>query len=45
MPRFPLSSWRIRAMLAVTLALALTLTSSIFAFAAVPIVQISSDPL
>lgn len=44
MPRFSLSRWRSRAILAVTLALALTLTSSIFAFAAVPIVQISSDP-
>jgi BNR repeat-like domain len=44
MPRFSLSSWRIRAILAVTFALVLTLTSSIFAFAAVPVVQISSDP-
>ena len=44
MPRFSLSSWRIRAILAVTFALVLTLASSIFAFAAVPIVQISSDP-
>ena len=44
MPRFSLVSWRIRAILAVTFALGLTLASSIFAFAAVPIVQISSDP-
>src|SRR6202162_6169235 len=44
MPRFSLSRWRTRAILAVTLALVLTLPSSIFAFAAVPIVQISSDP-
>ena len=44
MPRFSLSRWRIRAILAGFFALVLTLTSSIFAFAAVPIVQISSDP-
>src|SRR5579863_2242576 len=44
MSRFSLSRWRTRATLAGVVALILTLTSSIFAFAAVPIVQISSDP-
>ena len=44
MPRISLSRWRVRAILAGTLALVLTLASSILAFAAVPIVQISSDP-
>ena len=44
MSRISLSRWRVRAILAGTLALVLTLASSIFAFAAVPIVQISSDP-
>ena len=44
MPRISLSSWRMRAILAVTFALVLTFASTIFAFAAVPIVQISSDP-
>jgi BNR repeat-like domain len=44
MPRFSLSRWRIRAIIAGVLALVLTFASSIFAFAAVPIVQISSDP-
>ena len=44
MSRISLSRWRARAFLAGVLALVLTLASSIFAFAAVPIVQISSDP-
>jgi BNR repeat-like domain len=44
MSRFSLSRWRIRTVLAGIFALVLTLATSIFAFAAVPIVQISSDP-
>ncbi|HEV7235865.1 MAG TPA: hypothetical protein VGN15_06780, partial [Ktedonobacteraceae bacterium] len=44
MPRFSFSRWRTRSILAGILALVLTFASSIFAFAAVPIVQISSDP-
>ncbi|MGH2497858.1 MAG: sialidase family protein [Ktedonobacteraceae bacterium] len=44
MHRFSFSRWRTRAILASTLAVVLTFASSIFAFAAVPTVQISSDP-
>jgi hypothetical protein len=44
MLRLPLSRWWTRSILAGFFALVLTFASSIFAFAAVPIVQISSDP-
>jgi len=44
MPLFALSKWWTHAIIAGTFALMLTFASSIFAFAAISIVQISSDP-
>jgi hypothetical protein len=41
---FPLSRWQLRTLLAAVFALLFTFASSILAFAAVSIVQISSDP-